>query len=326
VNGVRRRSLVRTAIVAVLLLAFVFSLYQFLSSDSPQRTVRSWAARAWGYYFEAFPVEDEELLADLHASPERSARTRCVACHGDKTDSVLPVHRIHVTSDLLADLACPDCHTDIELGVRGARNAPVWVDVGFCAECHSTFPGSSPGVHDCSDDLGGDCGECHTGDMEPVHDEPYLPSSIPLSECAGCHGGRALPWTAEHTQEDWLDVHGQEALEQGEEECFACHDFGLKFCDDCHSEKPPSHIPSDEWRVVHPERAQADTRVCYSCHETTWCKECHVNHEEGWMESHPDFVEEYGDESCTECHSLTSCTFCHTETAAQGDVSLSTKP
>jgi hypothetical protein len=315
----------RAATVAALLVLVAFAVYVFRTGDQQQRTVRSSAAWAWSLIYEAFPVEDEQELAGLHEDPARSMRTRCVACHGDKLDSELPVHRIHVTSELLADLACPDCHTDVELGVRGATNAPSWVDVGFCVECHSAFPGSLPGSHMCSEDFSKECVECHVDDLAPVHDKPYLPSDIPDSECTGCHGARALPWTSSHESDDWLELHGVEALASGDDECFACHDFGLKFCDDCHAEKPPSHEPSEQWRIDHPDAAQTDTRVCYTCHETTWCKECHVNHEDGWMDNHPLFVEEHGDESCTECHSLSACTFCHTETAVQEGADASTE-
>ena len=321
-----RTSWMRTTMIVALLLLLALIVYVFYTGEQQQRAVRTWTAWGWAVYYDAFPVEDAAILAKLHTSPARSERTRCVACHGDKTDSELPVHRIHVTSELLADLACPDCHVNVELGVKGATTAPTWVDVGFCVECHSAFPGSLPGSHMCSVEFDADCSECHTGDEAPVHDKPYLPDQIPESECVGCHGGRVLPWTPSHEAENWLELHGIEALDRGEDECLACHDFGLKFCDDCHAEKPPSHEPADKWRLNHPDAAQADTRVCYTCHETTWCKECHVNHETGWIDSHPAFVDEFGEESCTECHSLSACTFCHTEVAAETASGASTQP
>jgi hypothetical protein len=44
------------------------------------------------------------------------------------------------------------------------------------------------------------------------------------------------------------------------------------------------------------------------------------------MDNHPEFVEEFGDESCVECHSPSACTFCHTETAAEAAAGVSTQP
>jgi hypothetical protein len=157
-----------------------------------------------------------------------------------------------------------------------------------------------------------DCTKCHRGKRAPKHDQVYLARDIPSSECKGCHGGRVLPTTPRHERADWLSAHGAEALRVGTDSCYQCHDFGIKFCGDCHNKKPPSHLPAERWRAIHPEAARRDTRVCYSCHRTSFCKKCHLNHEAGWLERHPAFVHEHGTTSCTECHSKSACGFCHT--------------
>ena len=257
-------------------------------------------------------MKDQADLAEIHRNATASTRERCVACHGDKKDSGLVLHRIHLRSPLLPDVACHQCHRRVAITKRGNQTIVSWVDVGFCKKCHSAFPGLSPGSKMQPADFDKDCTSCHKGKNAPRHDQPYLAKTMPKSECKGCHGGRVLPWTPQHERTDWLRTHGDEALRVGSDSCFQCHDFGLKFCDDCHKTKPPSHLPAQKWRRIHGEQAASDTRVCYSCHRTSYCKKCHLNHEKGWLSRHPDFVHKNGRASCKECHSDSACGFCHT--------------
>jgi len=309
-SHMNRESRIRLLVAVALGVLLVAVVYLTTSSElSLARSLPEWG---WTLRYELLPIEDETELAELHMNAQEGSRGQCVACHGDRTDSELIVHRIHLESELLTNLECNECHPQIDLGPRDNDTTARWVDVGFCKTCHSEFPALQPEMHMQGVDIDADCTMCHTGDREPVHAQPYLPRDIPGSECNGCHGARVLPWTPAHERSNWLQVHGKEALEVGTESCLECHDFGLKFCDECHLETPPSHMPTDRWLAIHANEAQADTRVCYSCHETSHCKKCHVNHEEGWMDSHPGFVKESGDSSCSECHSSSSCSYCHT--------------
>lgn len=275
----------------------------------PVRLATTWF---WKANFWATGVEDDpKRIASLHAEATRDSREQCIACHDDKSGSKLVLHRMHLTSDLLAGIQCHDCHQKIDLTKRGNSAVVTWVDVSFCKECHSAFPGLEPGSPMKPEYFERDCTSCHRGEKAPRHDRPYLPKSIPASECKGCHGDRVLPSTAAHEKLDWLESHGQEALLVGADTCYRCHDFGLKFCDTCHAEKPPNHLPAEKWRTIHSREARADTRVCYSCHKVSYCKKCHLNHEDGWLERHSAFVKEEGDDSCTECHSESSCGYCH---------------
>jgi hypothetical protein len=311
--GARRRWIILT--VAVVLLAAV-SVAAFVATDSGASPARAWSAWAWRVRYRVFPVEDRGTLVALHRDASRGSRGECVACHGDRVKSQLPVHRIHLQSDLLMSLACPDCHQHVDLASRGSTTPVTWVDVGFCRSCHSAFPelASEPDGH--AGGIDSDCVKCHTGALAVRHAQSYLPRALPEAECKGCHGARVLPWTSRHEQDGWLSVHGAEALGAGSDRCFECHDFGLKFCDECHATKPSSHIPAEQWRVRHPDAARADTRVCYTCHDTSFCKGCHINHEAGWMTTHPGFIAEHGTASCSECHSQSSCSYCHTAVLA----------
>lgn len=305
------RSRIGLAAAAVLFAALVVAL--LLTSTPVRSPASTWLTWAWQLRYRAFAVEDTATLRVLHRYAAEGSREQCVACHGDKRSSKLPLHRIHLRSELLPRLHCHECHQKVELGPRGSTSAARWVDVGFCKKCHSAFPGLKSGSHMQAEDIDADCTMCHTGARAIRHAQPYLSQIMPTSECKGCHGGRVLPWTPLHERDDWLEEHGSEALRSGTHACFECHDFGLKFCDECHAEKPPSHEPEDRWLAVHPDEARTDTRVCYSCHETSHCKKCHVNHEDGWMKAHPAFVRERGNSSCLECHSLSACAYCHVE-------------
>jgi len=312
-----RRSRVLVAVVLLVLVGSGLAGSQAAGARrDPVGTARTWF---WKARYRLLPIDDEKQLAALHLDTARGTREQCVACHEDKTGSMLVLHRIHLRNPLLSKLACRDCHQHVDLGARDNRAVVTWVDVGFCKKCHSPFPGLSKGSKMRPQDFDSPCSECHKGDRAPKHDQPYLPAVIPSSECKGCHGGRVLPSAARHEQADWMQIHGQEALRVGADSCYQCHDFGLKFCDACHGKKPPSHLPAERWRQIHPDAAKADTRVCYSCHKVGFCKTCHLNHEQGWLENHSAFVTEKGDSSCGECHSASACTYCHMRDGGTAD-------
>ena len=307
------KSRVLLGITLVVVLTFALGFYYYSRTEAnPLRVASTWF---WRLNYLVSPVRDAEGLAALHSTASKNPRGQCVACHEDKTSSKLVLHRIHLRSELLASLQCHDCHQEVDLSTRGNSSVVTWVDVGFCKGCHSEFPGLKPGSAMKPEYFDRDCTGCHKGEKAPKHAAPYLPDSIPASECQGCHGGRVLPSTARHEKPDWLKTHGEEALRSGSDACYQCHDFGLKFCDRCHNKKPPSHLPAERWRTIHPDAARADTRVCYSCHRTSFCKKCHLNHEAGWLERHSAFVHDEGDSTCGECHSSSSCGFCHMATS-----------
>lgn len=311
------RRLVKLIIASVMLNGLILTA---VFTSTPEHSSASlWATTAYRLKFKLSPIDpvkDEAALGALHLDSANLSRSECQACHGDELDSPIVLHRIHLQSELLPGLACHDCHQRVDLTTRGNVAMTRWVDVGFCKKCHSKFPGGSPGSAMSKADFDLDCTVCHTGANAFRHEPKYLSQIIAPRDCKGCHGGRVLPWTYLHERNDWLQTHGREAFTVGKENCFQCHDFGLKFCDTCHALKPPTHLPPDQWKTNHPDAARADTRACYTCHKINFCKKCHLGHDAGWIQRHSVSVQEKGTASCEKCHSLSFCSYCHANSSA----------
>lgn len=319
------KSLIKLILASVLLNALI--LTALLTSTPERSSASTWATAAYKARFRLAPIDpvkDRVELARLHLNSANVSKSECVACHGDELGSPIVLHRIHLKSELLPGLVCHDCHQRVDLTLRGNVVMTRWVDVGFCKKCHSEFSGLTPGSPMTPTDFEVDCTTCHTGDSAFRHEPSYLSQIIAPADCKGCHGGRVLPWTPLHERADWLQTHGAEALTVGTDNCFQCHDFGLKFCDTCHAIKPPSHLPADKWKTNHPDAARADTRTCYTCHKINFCKKCHVGHDSGWRNLHSTFVQSHGTSSCEKCHSLSFCSYCHAGSPANSTDSSTT--
>lgn len=311
------RSVIRLIVASVLLNALV--LAGFLTSTPERSPASSWITVAFKAKLRLDPIDpvkDKAELSELHLKSSQVSTPKCVACHGSMLESKVAFHRIHLRNELLPGLQCNNCHRRVDLTPRGNEAIVEWVDVGLCKKCHSEFPGLKPGSSMQPIDFEIDCTMCHSGNHDFRHDAPYLSQIIAPKECKGCHGGRVLPWDAAHERADWLQKHGTQALQQGSKTCFRCHDFGLKFCDTCHEKEPPSHRPADRWKNVHRDAARADTRACYTCHKLDFCRKCHLNHEQGWMERHAATVNVSGTRRCERCHSTSFCSYCHTGLSA----------
>jgi len=290
---------------------------------APARSLAaSLAIDAYRARYAVLPVKGQARLAALHADTHALPNQACEACHSDMRGSSMALHGIHLTSSLLPGLACHDCHRSVNLRSRGDTTVVSWVDEGVCKSCHSPFPGLSAASKMKPTDYRADCLTCHNGRRAPVRHAAYVARVSTAQACRTCHGALALPWTPLHERSDWVQTHGAQALRVGTSSCLECHDFGLKFCDSCHSIRPPSHSPRDQWLVEHPARAQADTRACFTCHKPTFCKQCHVNHEANWLADHSAFVKAHGTSSCTQCHSLTVCAYCHAGNPVERSASM----
>lgn len=313
------KSWLKLAVASVILnLIIAAAFFTSARTESPSST---WITEVHKIIYALAPIaEGSDEMVRIHENARELSREQCVACHGDKEGSELTLHRLHLTSELLPGLACNDCHQSISLEERTNEYTVRLVEVSFCKQCHSPFPGLDRNSPMEPEDFEIDCTTCHTGKAAYKHQEHYLSHVIAPAECKGCHGGRVLPWPEKHESPDWLQEHGVAALdaEGGEAECFQCHEGQFRFCEECHADKPPSHLPEERWLADHSGVAQDDTRKCFTCHVADDCKECHVNHEEDWFDSHVDHVAREGSDECWSCHSESFCSRCHTRDAVMG--------
>jgi len=53
-----------------------------------------------------------------------------------------------------------------------------------------------------------------------------------------------------------------------------------------------------------------------TCHEATWCTDCHgveMPHPDDFLPTHAESVDELGEASCLTCHDKKACDTCHTK-------------
>lgn len=280
----------------------------FLTSSPQESPASNWIV-AMDRALYSLNAKSSGGLVALHARASQLPKEDCIACHGGMKEHRLPLHRIHLTSELIPGLSCTDCHDSVSLKPKSNVGVVHVVNVGFCKKCHSPFP-AGPNAAMKPEDAKVDCTTCHTGKHAVRHAQPYLSQIISPRECLVCHGGTILPWTPKHEQADWIQAHGEVALGDVPR-CMKCHEYGLTFCSDCHRNKPPSHKPREPWLVRHKSLARADTRACFTCHKADFCKKCHINHSRGWLKSHPEVVADRGASPCLGCHSISFCNDCH---------------
>lgn len=300
-----RQSKIKLLVAAIILNILIVAT--FLTSSPTVSPASGWMVAANKILYRVGLKYSD--LRILHEKSSLRVSEDCIACHGNMRTSKLPLHRIHLTSPL-ANFACNNCHDKISLERKTNEKVVHLVNVGFCKNCHSKFSGFNEKSAMKPVDFQADCTLCHTGKHAFRHAKPYLSHIISPSECKVCHGGLVLPWRPEHTRDDWVQKHGQFALE-GTKKCMSCHEYGLAFCQDCHARKPPSHKPKDLWLQAHRKKAKEDTRACFVCHTSALCRKCHVGHTLDWKENHYTFVLKEGTEMCENCHAAIFCESCH---------------
>jgi hypothetical protein len=171
-----------------------------------------------------------------------------------------------------------------------------------------------------------DDGECKT-----CHQPDDLTITPDLENCKECHEGTftdnitfLMPKTHGPT---WSLKHRLEArIDQ--DMCLNCHDESGKGpigCAECHTAgfvtgqgaqgDSMSNIHRGEFKVSHPIAARTDPQLCNTCHETSFCTDCHEgfsnqtlaidSHRKSWSQSN-NFGPTHGNfalSSCQTCHS-----------------------
>ncbi len=310
-----RKSKIKFLVVGIFLNILIVAT--FLTS-APHITPASTWIVALNKVLYGAEIKPNKSLKALHAESGKLPSEDCIVCHSNMKSSKLQLHRIHLTSHLV-DFECSDCHDKITLEKKSNERAVHLVNVGFCKECHSPFSGLNENSAMKPVDFDADCTLCHSGKHAFRHAKPYLSQIMSPRDCKGCHGDRVLPWTPEHTKEDWVQTHGGLALDDAKK-CMSCHEYGLQFCNECHEKKPPSHKPEDQWHDKHSERSRTSDKACMTCHKKEFCEKCHLGHTPGWLDNHYRLALKEGQKMCQRCHSKAFCKRCHSALSKDIDI------
>ncbi len=224
-------------------------------------------------------------------------------------------HSTHVD----ADVECTKCHAEIgeaaklEAGVRHVKLPASPSQVEPCSGCHDTEPvisipaRAAPPRFTFSHAahlprVDGDCKRCHKQLTEKGDKEAKRP---PMSACTSCHN---------------------HAKDFAEARCQPCH-VDLKGY-----EPQTAFRHAGDWLRAHGALAKPSAETCASCHDQTFCAECHAAATTPARPSivYPERVERSfihrGDyvsrhmvdagvspASCRRCHGPAFCEACHTQ-------------
>lgn len=243
------------------------------------------------FYVGLVTEQDTPLFLDFE-SPRREA---CLACHSTSwSHSAERVARVpHPAHVSLANETreCVQCHKWTAHQETYAEEHKEMPFSGICVSygCHVGFRAEDQ------------CTTCHHAlrdeDVPWLEEHPQLAQTIGTNSCLeACHTAdqcRLCHTTGErpvfdglrtqtgleeierlHTRADWTESHGPPALDD-QSKCMQCH-ISDGECRSCHAHRPASHDPVETWISSHKDTVDPDDEVrCITCHERTWCDECH---------------------------------------------------
>lgn len=266
-----------------------------------------------------------------------AASTLTVACasllarFGPARDAIKSPHERHAK----ADVECGACHESVfEATSLAASNLP---KEKKCLECHKEEKEEKK-----------NCGFCHTRPEEPLTFErhvrtlkmnhaKHLELEQIKEDCRYCH--KALP--------EPIRTAG---LSPSMDVCLGCHEHQKQFdegrCDVCHEDLTrypirPISSYSHQGDFVKTHRLEANTQACATCHDQSFCSDCHAKtvsmkperffaervdrgfiHRGDFLSRHA--IEARADQAlCMRCHGTSGCADCH---ARQGLTSTSARP
>jgi len=235
-----------------------------------------------------------------------AAKVDCLACH----ETIFDAEALS-EADLPKEKVCLKCHREEK-------------EKGNCGMCH-TEPGA-PGTYPHQEravamshakhlelkEVNEDCRTCHLELPEPGRPE----AKPPMAACTGCHR------------------HEEEYASGG---CRSCHQDLTRF-----ALRPLSGFSHRaDYLRAHPADARARGAACATCHEQTFCAECHARtapapvvallpervdrlliHRGDFVGRH-DLEAKADSATCARCHGTSFCAECH---ATRGLTSFSSAP
>ncbi len=163
-----------------------------------------------------------------------------------------------------------------------------------------------------AEEAGADCDACHGTAMEsltgadnlyPDHENCYACHDEDDTECGYCHKNADDPVALKRVENYSLKFNHKQHMDQ-DLECLTCH-AGIDQKDDAAG---AMHLPDmDHCMSCHETPSELDG--CYSCHETDESLKP-TDHGIAWAESH-GMYSETGNQNCQSCHQRSYCTECH---------------
>jgi len=256
----RRRRLVMWGAIAAAVVVVILLVLPVISMLQP------------GYY-RRYPALSQRMD---HWTVSTHSRVSCAECHVNPgarsfltfaAKSVPAFYSQLITGPSTTNLlkapdreACQSCHTAYrQVSPAGdlliPHKAHVQVLGMECVACHKNLVHSPnrrgfnrPEMESCLE-------QCHDGDKA-------------TDKCVECHTRKQTPDS--HDRKDWLAIHGKLAESQ---DCSECHDWTPKYCEECHKQRPASHVGN--WKKNHGPVAKKRGDGCLVCHDKKSCEECH---------------------------------------------------
>ncbi|KAA3613153.1 MAG: hypothetical protein D8M58_12660 [Calditrichaeota bacterium] len=255
-------------------------------------------------------------------------------------------HKYHIEDE---ELACNDCHTNVNTSTTGTDDLMPVQDV--CADCHEID--DEPAVkasmqmqrvteystlfsHQLHSEKEFNCVDCH-GDVSQneVGQKALTPN---MKSCMDCHQTEQAEntcYTCHTTDEQLMPAnhnltfihnHGDLARNDimtvsGEMNCQTCHT--KQYCQDCHEgENVDRMIHPLNFEFTHALTTQGKENNCITCHEErSFCSSCHIenavmphNHVPGWANQIPGDGGLHRIEATID---LENCMSCHEHNAEQ---------
>ena len=200
----------------------------------------------------------DDRWAQLHPAAARADVARCATCH--TRSSCETCHLGTGGRDVLRDL--PSGKNVTAPGVRLVRDPRT----DTASHRVTVHPVGWARTHKGTVATGEtSCANCHA-----------------QSFCAQCHAGERL-MRGFHPA-NWVSIHAPQAYAR-EASCNSCHSVEV-FCRDCHRQLGMAttkntarstvfHNAQPLWLLQHGRAARQDLQTCTTCHQQTYCMQCH---------------------------------------------------
>jgi hypothetical protein len=259
----------------------------------------------------------------------------CVGCHGGGADSHLaagmpcekchvPVTQTELTTTQIALFPMPPSHSAEDF--LASHPGLAAENIQQCSVCHARES----------------CTVCHLN-ADLVPEIQALGTDKRIAALVASKEGR-WPTPESHLSDDWIRVHGGMA-EATPVQCSDCH--AQQSCENCHAQPDPlvssviaalpraveggpqgvqtaSSMPphAKDFVIVHQTAAATESGTCASCHQETFCTDCHDAsmapsfHDVNYVLQHnADAMAEFTE--CVSCHSSeVFCRDCHSNLGA----------